>query len=344
MRLTCPNCGAQYEVPDDVIPAEGRDVQCSNCGDTWFQSHPDAEAAAEIDEAPEQSTAEETPDATEDEAVETFEEVEPPEANFEEPAEVEPDLDGEDWELDNDFSEPTPEEQTLPEDDYDWDLTAEEQEEAHALEAPASEEDAQVDEPQEEETRPKRRGLDPAVADVLRQEAEHEAQVRAEEREALETQAELGLSAPASEAGRRANEARERMRTLRGLQDEDDLAPRPTEIRDSRRDLLPDIEETNSTLRHGGEAPRASGAPEPAADAAKRGRGFRLGFVFVVLIAAAGVFVYGQHESLSVSYPQYESQIDAFVSRTDTARVWLDTKVTNLLVWLTELAGENSEG
>ncbi len=41
MRLTCPNCGAQYEVPDEVIPDEGRDVQCSNCGDTWYQAHPE---------------------------------------------------------------------------------------------------------------------------------------------------------------------------------------------------------------------------------------------------------------------------------------------------------------
>ena len=41
MRLTCPNCGAQYEVPEAVIPEAGRDVQCSNCGTTWFQYHPD---------------------------------------------------------------------------------------------------------------------------------------------------------------------------------------------------------------------------------------------------------------------------------------------------------------
>src|SRR6056297_2059498 len=41
MRLICPNCGAQYEVPSEVIPETGRDVQCSNCGDTWFQHHPD---------------------------------------------------------------------------------------------------------------------------------------------------------------------------------------------------------------------------------------------------------------------------------------------------------------
>ena len=37
MRLICPNCDAEYEVDDDVIPPGGRDVQCSNCGHTWFQ-------------------------------------------------------------------------------------------------------------------------------------------------------------------------------------------------------------------------------------------------------------------------------------------------------------------
>lgn len=42
MRLICPNCEAQYEVPDGAIPEDGRDVQCSNCAHTWFQAHPDA--------------------------------------------------------------------------------------------------------------------------------------------------------------------------------------------------------------------------------------------------------------------------------------------------------------
>lgn len=47
MRLTCPNCDAQYEVPSEVIPEEGRDVQCSNCGDTWFQAKHEAPAPSE---------------------------------------------------------------------------------------------------------------------------------------------------------------------------------------------------------------------------------------------------------------------------------------------------------
>jgi predicted Zn finger-like uncharacterized protein len=39
MRLICPNCNAEYDVADDVIPQGGRDVQCSSCTKTWFQTH-----------------------------------------------------------------------------------------------------------------------------------------------------------------------------------------------------------------------------------------------------------------------------------------------------------------
>ncbi len=54
MRLICPNCNAQYEVPVDVIPETGRDVQCSNCGHTWFQHHPDhAPEPEDADDLPE---------------------------------------------------------------------------------------------------------------------------------------------------------------------------------------------------------------------------------------------------------------------------------------------------
>ncbi len=50
MRLICPNCGAQYEVDDSLVPEAGRDVQCSNCGHGWFQrpAHLDAGLADEL--------------------------------------------------------------------------------------------------------------------------------------------------------------------------------------------------------------------------------------------------------------------------------------------------------
>jgi predicted Zn finger-like uncharacterized protein len=37
MRITCPSCEANYDVPDGAIPADGREVQCSECGHVWTQ-------------------------------------------------------------------------------------------------------------------------------------------------------------------------------------------------------------------------------------------------------------------------------------------------------------------
>ena len=43
MILTCPNCGTQYVVKDDAIPAEGRQVRCAACKHSWHQE-PEGEA------------------------------------------------------------------------------------------------------------------------------------------------------------------------------------------------------------------------------------------------------------------------------------------------------------
>ncbi|WP_037316701.1 zinc-ribbon domain-containing protein [Ruegeria halocynthiae] len=93
MRLTCPNCSAQYEVPDEVIPEDGRDVQCSNCEKTWFQAKHPATAEPEPQKAePEPEMAEPEPNAAEPEAQADPEptpepEVDPePEAPAEKPA------------------------------------------------------------------------------------------------------------------------------------------------------------------------------------------------------------------------------------------------------------------
>ncbi|MXU63985.1 zinc-ribbon domain-containing protein [Oceanomicrobium pacificus] len=44
MRIICPSCSAQYEVDDNAIPEEGREVQCGTCSTTWFQDKRSAEA------------------------------------------------------------------------------------------------------------------------------------------------------------------------------------------------------------------------------------------------------------------------------------------------------------
>ncbi len=81
MRLICPNCDAQYEVDDSVIPSEGRDVQCSSCGHTWFQKSA-AQLAAEEEKAvdtpkPEAET-EDTPQKADDVESEADEAAEKP--------------------------------------------------------------------------------------------------------------------------------------------------------------------------------------------------------------------------------------------------------------------------
>lgn len=43
MRLVCPSCAAQYEIPDEAVPEEGREVQCGTCSTSWFQERPVAE-------------------------------------------------------------------------------------------------------------------------------------------------------------------------------------------------------------------------------------------------------------------------------------------------------------
>ncbi|WP_333828602.1 zinc-ribbon domain-containing protein [Pararhodobacter sp.] len=64
MRLTCPNCKAQYEIDGTAIPETGRDVQCSACGTTWYQ-HPESMALAPSgDDDPQEGSASATPAAT----------------------------------------------------------------------------------------------------------------------------------------------------------------------------------------------------------------------------------------------------------------------------------------
>ena len=36
IHITCPNCKKIFEVEDNLIPLEGREVKCSACEYIWF--------------------------------------------------------------------------------------------------------------------------------------------------------------------------------------------------------------------------------------------------------------------------------------------------------------------
>lgn len=248
MRLTCPNCGARYEVDDALIPPEGRDVQCSTCSTTWFQS------ARVVAAAPETSDA---------------------------------------------------------------------SQEAEAAEGVA---------PQ----RVPRREVDPAVRDLLRQEADREERLRREEAAAVvETQEEMPLDPVQSTTQSLRRELSENAEDIYGDEDDDGLANAGFEgSARPRRELFPDIEEINSTLSS---TDARAGEDISAADFQaeemfpSRRRGGRLGFGLVVLIAAAAVLTYIFAADLSELVPALAPSLSTYVEQVDNLRIWLDDTVQTLV-------------
>lgn len=272
MRLTCPNCDAQYEVPDEVIPTEGRDVQCSNCGHTWFQ--PPAGAAA-------QDTADEDDRATLSRDEQDEDDAHPHGGR---------DDDG----FDDDF------EDEFEDGDEDGDDRDRRMVGIHSA-------------------APEGRGIDPDVSDILREEAARESRLRAREAEALESQPDLGLDAfPGDEPKRRAREAHDRMARIRG--EEPELQEQGS---GSRRALLPDIEEINSTLR-GSDTKASTPAPvTPGRTRKRRSGGFTRGLVMMLLFGAVLFLLYANAPQIALSVPQADPMLSAYVALIDQARLWL---------------------
>ena len=260
MRLTCPNCGAQYEVPDEVIPEDGRDVQCSNCETTWFQpKHPDQtppakDAPGAEDTQPQQAAPEPEPEAVERApATQTQSEPKP---------------------------KPAPEPEITQEPEI----------------------------AQEPETPPATGNIDPAVASILKEEAEREADLRAQEGGGLETQPDLALEAPPKPDPERAIK---------------DLTATETAKDAGQKDALPDVEAINSSLRSD-DSLASDDEPAPR----KSGGGFMRGFALMLIVGVILLLVYGNAQQISEAVPQAEPILDPYVSLVDQARLWLEAQTS----------------
>ncbi|MEM6384831.1 MAG: zinc-ribbon domain-containing protein [Pseudomonadota bacterium] len=359
MRLVCPNCSAQYEIDASMIPEEGRDVQCSNCGHTWFElpgptvsedTSAVSSTASIMDEDEEDDYDMPPPyDLDEDDSFEddTAENTET------DRRESIPDfITREDFEDDSDQSindwDDDPVESDRAEDAPEVDApvstpTAEEEGEQSDIFDPPDQpaEDDNGDDGDDDEgaldpipavaAATARRPADAAALDILREEAERElSQRRAPPSEPIETQTEMGLD---SIRNRRtpSRALRARMAHLGEEYPEDEAeaaAPEPEPAPKSRpqsydayeeprRDLLPDIEEINSTLKGG-----VSRAPKNSESV--RRSGFRTGFLIMVFLTIAAIFAYAQAPAIARALPQTETTMISYVDWANGVRDWID--------------------
>ncbi len=163
------------------------------------------------------------------------------------------------------------------------------------------------------------RALDPSVAEVLREEAEREAAARrAEAGGALESQPDLGLDDSEEKIAARSSAARARMSRLRGL--DADQPATPARESPHRSDLLPDVDEINSTLRSDEERGESSLLADDLRPK-KKARGSRLGLLLVVLICVIGVAVYALAPRIVEAVPQSAPYLTAYLETVNSLRV-----------------------
>ncbi|MDJ0639491.1 MAG: zinc-ribbon domain-containing protein [Paracoccaceae bacterium] len=377
MRLVCPNCSAQYEIDGSMIPDEGRDVQCSNCGHTWFELPGPAEPAAAMpagDAFGADDTSEDVSDfeepsteptassraATRPENLsrEVFE-AEDDETDFQraleeaaygddafidDASEESADAEAPDEASASEHTEEqvateettAPEEEILSEPDedadaggYEEDAAVEDQKDIYA-DATAAVAAAAAATTVGDSGPEGRRPADAADLDILREEAERElSQRRAPPSETIETQADLGLDtirnretpsralrarmahlgedAPEMEA--RAKPESPKLETP--AEPEEDVA-----YEEPKRDLLPDIDEINSTLKP---SPRGTDSMQDA----KRRSGFRIGFFLVVFLVIAMIFAYAQAPAIARALPEAEAGLITYVDRANQLRDWI---------------------
>ena len=314
MRITCPNCGAQYEVEEALIPEAGRDVQCSNCGKGWFQPKQTEPAAAETPESPEvgETRADEHESVHEDVTDEVAPSEEAGEAEAESETANEAELEAT-ARAAEDAAAPEADAPAAREED---DLSAETEELPPAAAAAESRpvDAAKADDYEDEEASGPARALPPRNTDenvlaVLREEAEREIAKRREEAASIEFQPDLGLAEPTERKPSQATA---------------ETAAGAAISAGARRDLLPDIDEINSTLRSDADRHGADHDESDEAVASGRRRGFRMGFGLMILLAAALIGLYVGSAWLAATVPALEPFLIAYVEWANGLGVWLD--------------------
>ena len=183
-------------------------------------------------------------------------------------------------------------------------------------------------------TAPPKQELDETVLAVLREEAAREAEARrieaqrdgarrADAEGQLQVQPDLGVetSPPAA-----LSPTQRRLAMLKG-KDPDAPPPEPPKPA-ARRDLLPDVEEINSTLQPSDSGYDPDAEVDKLPDLTRRG-GFRSGFFLMILLMVIAAAVYLSAPKLVGQFPALEGTLTAYVAMIDSLRLWLNDLVNS---------------
>jgi predicted Zn finger-like uncharacterized protein len=345
MRLVCPNCGAQYEVDDRVMPEGGRDVQCSNCGHAWFFTPP-RPATTKAEDKPEPKIGVPTPSAPAAEEAPASEPEPEQSPTTESTPEVEPDAEAQESddvaEVENEAAPESGSDEVEVESDEAKDEASEPEAEAEAEIEPVDAGDGDDD---DAEVTPMpaaapRKEVSKEVKQILQEEAKQELRAREAESHGLETQTDLGLDAVQK------NNDEELAARIRQMEVDAAAAEEEVEEKDLRsRDMLPDIEEINSTLDtpDGADDTRIDLGPM-AGESASGGKGFRRGFSLTILLAVLLVSLYVLAPQISERFPQAQGALDQYTTMGDSVRLWLEGAMQSAIEKMRGLMDTSSEG
>ena len=174
--------------------------------------------------------------------------------------------------------------------------------------------------------RPSRPQLDASIAEILREEAaREEANRKAEAQAGLERQTDMGLEdlPPAPPPPPAPPVPAARPDATRAAVSE--------AVASSRRELLPDIEEINSTLRSDRDRAEPE-APEEIEEVERRG--FRRGFFGSLAVIAALIALYVYADDIARQVPAVAGPMESYEAAVDSLRLWLDDKARDILVRL----------
>jgi predicted Zn finger-like uncharacterized protein len=187
------------------------------------------------------------------------------------------------------------------------------------------------------------RQIDEAVMAVLRDEAQREMIARRLEAEAaIEVQPDLGIDDAAAAAATAQSPAARHLARLKGDDPEPQADPgiEPEPRREtSRREMFPDIEEINSSLRPGDVAVGDDGETFEIVRRPQARSGFRSGFVLMLLIAVGIVALYVMAPRIGEQIPAAKPVLEGYVATVDGVRGWLDDATRAVVTTLQGLAG-----